>query len=776
MKPRRARGGPAALGALALLAGAIPAGCAPALDPASTLTVAIDSGPASLDPRLGSDEASRRVNDLLFSGLFRVDETARPVPDLALSCTQPDPRTVVVTLRGGVRFHDGASLTARDVLYTYRSILENEVPSFRRADMSPVSEIDAPDERTVVFHLRDPFAPILTNLNVPILKADSGPVAAARPVGTGPYRLVRYRKDEDLTLRRFDDYFGGRSGPETIRLRIIPAETARLLELLKGSVDLVVNDLSPDQIARVHREPGYRVESLPGHNYVYMGFNLLDPVLADRRVREAIARALDREAIVRHLLHGAATLATGLLPPGHWAYEPDVTRYPLDPEGAARLLDAAGHPDPDGPGPGVRLRLTYKTSSSELALQQATIVQQQLARVGIGLDIRAYEWATFYEDLKAGRFQIVVSNWTEIADPDIYRLRFHSRYRPPAGFNRGGYRNPEVDRLIERGAATADEGRRRAIYAGIQRLLARDLPYVSLWHRDVAAIMRTRVRGFRLTSGADFYPLREVTLTRPGAPEGAGDPASAQLASENLLHGGERHRPGADHARRVGGEIDDRGGRAAAGGAAVEYQGHRVAEGLLHLGGGGRGALSGAVGARGHDGASRRPGQGRGDRVRRDAHPDRVPAAQEPGGQIGRSRHHQGQGSRPESGRQAARQLRQLAHAQQQRRLVGGDERQGHAVGAPLGLEHTLHGLGAARVGAEAVEGLGRIGDELAAAQPLGGARDQGGIRTFGVDALHPLHGVPRNGSVGMTIPQTGAARAARADCDAPHLTAGGAA
>jgi peptide/nickel transport system substrate-binding protein len=763
MRSRPAPGGRAAVPILALAALAILAGCAPVADPASTLTVAIDSGPPSLDPRLGSDEAARRLNDLVFSGLFRVDETAHPVPDLARSWEQPDPRTVVVRLRGDVRFHDGSRLTARDVLYTYRSILENEVPSFRREDLGSVSAIEAPDEQTVVFRLRGPFAPILTNLNVPILRAGSGPSAAARPVGTGPYRLVRYRKDEDLTLRRFDGYFAGHRGPENIRLRIIPTETARLLELLKGGVDLIVNDLSPDQIARVRREPGYRVETLPGRNYVYMGFNLLDPILADRRVREAIARALDREAIVRHLLHGAATLATGLLPPGHWAYEPDVPRFGPDPEGAARLLDQAGHPDPDGAGPGARFRLTYKTTSSEVALQQAAIVQQQLARVGIVVDIRAYEWATFYEDLKAGRFQIVVSNWTEIADPDIYRLRFHSRYRPPAGFNRGSYSNPEVDRLIERGAATLDETVRRTIYAGIQRLLARDLPYVSLWHRDVTAIRRERVRGFRLTPGADFYPLREVTLAAPGAPGSTGVPVSGQLAPQDPLHGGDRHRPGADQARRVGREIDDRGGGAAAGRASIEYEGDRVGQRLLHLGRGGWGRLAGAVGAGGHDRTARRPRQGRSDRVRRDAHADRVPATQEPRRQIGGSGQDQGQGSGPEGGGQAAGHVRHLAHAQEHRRLVGGDERQGHPIGAALGLEHPVDGLRAARIGAQAVEGLGRVGDEMAAAQTLSGARDRDGVRMIGVDALHPLHGVPRAGSVRSTIPQSGPARARRA-------------
>ncbi|HKN46346.1 MAG TPA: ABC transporter substrate-binding protein, partial [Candidatus Polarisedimenticolia bacterium] len=515
--PARIRAAPVLI---ALLQAIAVTGCGRRLDPATTLTVAVDSGPVSLDPRLGSDEASRRLFDLLYSGLFRVDDDARPVADLASSYRIEDSRTVVVTLRPDVLFHDGSRCTARDVLYTYDSILADEVPSFRKGDLSMLDSIEAPDDHTVVFRLKQPFAPILTELNVPILKAGAGLGAGTDPVGTGPFRLIRYRKDEDLLLARFDGYFLGPSGVGTIHLKIIPSETARLLELLKGSVDLIVNDLSPDQFARVARTRGFRVQERPGRNTVYMAFNLTDPILSDRRVRQAIALALDRGALVAHLLHGAATLATGLLPPGHWAYTPDVPRYDFDPAAAADLLERAGYRDPDGSGPRPRFSLTCKISTSELAQELAAVIQDQLGRIGIGIAIRAYEWPTFYEDLKAGRFQIAVSNWTEISDPDIYRLRFHSRHVPPRGFNRGRYGNAEVDRLIDAGAATLDEGERSRIYGDLQRILARDLPCVNLWHRAVAAARRDRVRGFRLTSGADFYPLREITLGPTGGERG----------------------------------------------------------------------------------------------------------------------------------------------------------------------------------------------------------------------------------------------------------------
>ncbi|HYV86772.1 MAG TPA: ABC transporter substrate-binding protein, partial [Patescibacteria group bacterium] len=250
------------------------------------LTIAIDSGPASLDPRIGSDEGSRRFNDLVYNALFRTGDDARPVPDLAREASWTDPRTLVVTLRDGVLFHDGSPLQAADVVEAYRSILERRVISFRRADLEVLESVDSPDARTVRFHLARPFAPFVANLTVPIARDRGESNGTLGPLGTGPFELTRYRKDEDLLLRRFERYFEGPSALTSVRLRIIPAETARLLELLTGGVDLVVNDLSPDQLERVRREPGYRVLSRPGRNAVYMAFNLDDPVLRDRRVRQ----------------------------------------------------------------------------------------------------------------------------------------------------------------------------------------------------------------------------------------------------------------------------------------------------------------------------------------------------------------------------------------------------------------------------------------------------------------------------------------------------------
>ena len=482
--------------------------------PPDLLTLAIDVGPSNLDPRLGSDESSRRVHQLLYNGLVRFGPSGELLPDLAESWEQPDPLHYVFHLRPNVRFHDGRPLTSGDVRYTLESILHDEVVSFRKGDLQVLEEVATPDEATVVLRLREPFAPFLSNLGIGILPQGAGDSPATRPVGTGPFSFVASRRDQEIVLQAFDGYFRGKPPCPRLRLKIVPEAVSRQQELMKGSTDLVVNDLTPDQVWALRSSPDLKILSGPSNSTTYLGFNLEDPVLRQVKVRQAIAFALDRRRIVDILLHGLARDAVGLLPPDNWAFEGNVARYDYDPKRAAALLDEAGYRDPDGDGPLPRFRLAYKTTTAELARVQASVFQEQLARVGIELEIRSFEWGTFYDDIKAGRFQVFSLQWTQLLDPDVLRMRFGSAYLPPNGFNRVRYRNGEVDRLLEEGTRASDPEERRKIYGRIQQILAEELPYVNLWHKSNLAVVRNRVVGFELTPAADFHVLEKVSLAR----------------------------------------------------------------------------------------------------------------------------------------------------------------------------------------------------------------------------------------------------------------------
>ena len=713
-----------------LAAGWMVAACARRPADPTGVTVIVDGGPASLDPRLGSDEASRRVYDLIFNALFRLTDDGGATPDLAVSSEAPDDRTLVVHLREGVRFHDGAPLTSEDVVFTYRSILEGEVVSFRRADFEAVESVSAPDAATVVFHLRRPFAPLLSNLTVPILRAGTGAEAARTPVGTGPFRLIRYRKDEDLLLGRYDGYFEGPSPLTSVRIRILPAESARLLEMLRGSGDLVVNDLAPEHFDRLDRTPGFEVAAHDGRNVVYLGFNLAHPPLDDPRVRRAVALAVDREAIVRHLLSGRARLATALLPPGHWAHDDRVPIRPHDPEEAGRLLDASGHPDPDGSGPAVRFRLRYSAPQSEQAAQIASVLQADLAQVGIALDVFTFEWPTFYDDLRSGRFEIVTSNWTDIGDPDIYRLRFHSAFRPPNGLNRGGYVNPEADRLIEEGAARADRPGRIAIYARLQRLLDTDLPCAWLWHRQVRSASGPRLRGFALDAGADFRPLWRARVATGDAAPGS---RSAEPSAQGGLDGESGDRSGTDETRRIDAEVHDGRRRSAVGAAAVQDQIDAVLELIGRFARRTGSGLAALVGAGGDDGAPERARQAAGDEMRREPHADGPSPAEQAIGQP-RGGKEQREGARPEGRDERLRSLRHLRGDPGQVAEVADDDRQRHHARASLRGKHPLHGGRVERVRPEGIEGFRGIGDQSAAPQHGGRRLERVRFGTLRID------------------------------------------
>ncbi|MCZ6669795.1 MAG: ABC transporter substrate-binding protein [Acidobacteria bacterium] len=483
--------------------------CARSSESHTDLRVLIEADPAHFDPRIGGDQASIRLHQLLYNGLVVIDDQGLPAPSLAEHWEQEDDRTYLFKLRPGLRFHDGRPVTAADVAFTIDSVRNGEVVSTFKKDLELIAASEIIGPLTIRFRLKQVFAPFLTRLTLGILPKDSPP-DNRKPVGTGPYMLKEYRWGDRIDLVANPDYFRGPPAISRVQLRIVPDETSRLLEIRKGTADLVYGDISPDHIEQLRTDPRYQVFTGDSWKYDYIGFNLEDPILSDPRVREAIAYAIDREKIISHLLRGRARLATGMLSPGHWAYEGNVRKYRHDPHRAAKILDDAGYPDPDGNGPRPRIVLEYKTSNSELARRKAAVFQEQLRQVGIKIRIRTNEWATFFEDIRKGRFQIYSLTWTGVDDPDLYRFRFHSQSVPPNGANRNRYRNPELDRLLEEGYQETDLDRRKRIYAQVQKILAVDLPEISLWHGEEIAVVKRDLLGFRLSPSGDFRVLGEL--------------------------------------------------------------------------------------------------------------------------------------------------------------------------------------------------------------------------------------------------------------------------
>jgi peptide/nickel transport system substrate-binding protein len=480
--------------------------------PADYLVVGIESNPLDLDPRYATDANASRISGLIYNSLLRADEQMRLQAELAESWTMSDERTYVFELRRDIRFHDGGALTAKDVRDTYVSILDTGSRSPKRGPLKPLEAIEVLGPHRLRFRLSGPHAPFVEQFTLGIVPSGSPPASARPPPGSGPFMLESIDSGEKVTLKANPAYWEGKPSLEGVVFKIVPDALVRVLEFKQGAIGFMQNDIEPDMLPWLEKNTDGRVAAHPGTTFQYIGINLTHPILRQGKVRQALAHAIDRESIIRHLLKNTVTPASGLLAPLNWAFDDTVPQIDFDPERAKRLLDEAGYADPDGDGPRPRFRLSFKTTNTDLRRRIAEAFKEQLARVGVELEIRGYEWGTFYSDVKKGNFHLFSLAWVGVADPDVYYQIFHSASVPPGGDNRGRYKNSEIDRLLEAGRTMVDPAKRKAIYGRVQKLLAEDLPYIPLWWWNNVVVQAPYVRGFVPYPDGDFISLKKVSL------------------------------------------------------------------------------------------------------------------------------------------------------------------------------------------------------------------------------------------------------------------------
>ena len=466
------------------------------------LRVGLPTEPVTLDPRYASDAVSYRLVRLLHRAPVDFDGAARPVADLT-TWERLAPRRYRFSLVAGARFDDGSPVTAADVAATYRSVLDPARASPHRGSLANIARIEVIDTRSLDFVLSaaDPLFPgtlVVGVLAAADLAADDGRDAWRR--GSGAFTRVAWRDDGSVTLRR-------RRDDQRVVFVTVRDPSVRAMKIISGELDIVQGNLSPELFRWLAARPGLVGQQVAGTTFSYLGFNLADPITGRRALRQAIAHALDREAIVRHVFSGTARLAQAVFPPEHWAGAAGLAAPGHDRDAARRLLDAAGF--------GAGVRLTYKTSSDPFRLRLATILQSQLAAVGITLDIQSYDWGTFYGDVTHGRFQLYGLSWVGLRLPDIFRHAFHSASVPPTGANRGRYASARADRLIEQAERTAERAARIAAYHALEEHLLYDLPYVPLWFEDQLVVTRSDIAGYSTDGAGSFDALAETTRKAP---------------------------------------------------------------------------------------------------------------------------------------------------------------------------------------------------------------------------------------------------------------------
>jgi peptide/nickel transport system substrate-binding protein len=490
-------------------------GCQHPAPPGDSIIMLIESSPASLDPRIGTDAQAERIDPLIFDSLVQRNDHFGIDPDLALRWDTPDPRTYIFHLRSGVYFQDGRPLTSRDVKWTLDSLLNGTVVSVKAGAYKTISSIDAPDPATVIIHLTQSDPALLWNLcnaGIGIVPYGSGRDFWRHPIGSGPYRFVSQEIDRNVLLERSQNYWGPKPQIAQIRFAVVPDATTRALELQKGSADVAVNALAPDMVEALESRPNLVVNDGPGSEIVFLFFNLRTPCLKDVRVRRAIALSINRPLIIHSLLRDQARTAESLLPPQHWAWTNDIEQYPYNPAAANALLDAAGYKRGAG---GVRFHMGMKTSTDETSRLLAAVLQEQLAQIGIAIDLRSYEFATFYSDLTRGAYEIAPSRWIGGNEqPDIFRYTYSASSFPPHGGNRGFYSNPAFDALLTDAVDTMDRTKQRADYVQAQQILARDLPTIDLWYLDTVIVHTRRVKNVHSSPSGDFEFLLDATVTQ----------------------------------------------------------------------------------------------------------------------------------------------------------------------------------------------------------------------------------------------------------------------
>lgn len=475
-----------------------------------------------LNPILAQDSASSEINGFVFNGLIKYDRNLQNfVGELAESWkikegTEPE---ITFFLRKGVLWHDGKEFTAEDVKFTYDKIMDEKTNTVRRSDYELVKKAEVLTPYIFKVTYRQPFSPGLRTWDMGIIpkhlleKQDINTTSFNRkPVGTGPFRFVEWVSDEKIVVEANPKYFQGRPHLDRIIYRIIPETSLSEMELLTRGIDYY--GVYPFEFQRTKQVPFLNVYSQPSLGYTYIGYNLKNPLFQDKRVRQALTYAINREEIVQYVLYGLGTVANGPFPPQLWYSNPHVKPLPYDPAKARQLLAEAGWKDMNGDGilekDGKPFSFKLITNSgNDTRRDVGVLAQRAFKELGIDVKFEVYEWSVFLKNfINAKAFDACILGWSLSPDPDDYQIWHSSQIEK--GFNFISYRNPEVDRLWEEGRREYDIEKRKAIYWRINELMAEDQPYTFLYvPLGIAALQKKFVLVEKDSNGKEtFRPIK----------------------------------------------------------------------------------------------------------------------------------------------------------------------------------------------------------------------------------------------------------------------------
>lgn len=471
--------------------------------PADTIVFALSSEPKTLDPRYATDAGGQRIDRLIFSSLVQFDKNLKMQGVLAESWSYKD-LVYEFHLRPGIRFHNGQEATAEDFLFS--------VDEFRkpRSPFSPQFSIikdvkanyDVNSGGTLKLVLKSFAAPFLNDL--PTLKLlpkkivlQKGEEFYASPVGSGPFQFSK--KDvNNVYLSRFDDYFATKAKTEKLQFKVIKDSTTRFQKMYKGKIDIIQSDVPFSKVRFFEKEPNFKVVIASGLSMNYILLNLRHPLLKDPEVRKAISSSINRKDLIKYTLEGFADEATSILTEINPYFASNLKHHPYSKEKVREIFKRFKNE-----------KIILKTSNTQEAVEKGRVITHQLQALGLPVEQQTYEWGTYYEDIRTGKFDMAIMKWVGIYDPDIYRISLHSSMVPP-GRNRGYYHNNKFDQLVTEAFAESDDEKRKQLYLKAQELVFEDLPTIPLWYEKQVAIINKRVKNYSLPINGDFSSLLEV--------------------------------------------------------------------------------------------------------------------------------------------------------------------------------------------------------------------------------------------------------------------------
>lgn len=477
--------------------------------------ILIDSsiGDASiLNPVLLTDGSSGDIVGLVFNGLVKYDKDIKITGDLAEKWeVSKDGLVITFYLRKNVKWHDGVPFTAEDVKFTYDKLVDPLTKTPYSSSYTLIRNAEVLDKYTFRVIYKKPFAPALESWGIGILpkhllfNVDINNTPFNRnPVGTGPYVFKRWKTAEKIVLSSNPDYFEGKPYISKYIYRIIPDQSVQFLELKSGGIDMMglTADLYNNQASTNWFNSKFNKFRYPAFSYTYLGYNLLNPLFKDKKVRIAISHAINKKEIIDGVLQGCGVESTGPFPPASWAYNKDVKGYEYSLAKAKKLLAEAGWKDTNNDGiidkdgkPFEFLLMTNQGNKSrELC---ATIIQEQLKKIGIRVKIRIIAWSSFISEyIDKKKFDAVLLGWGLGRDPDCYDI-WHSSKTSEKQYNFVSYKNPVLDKLLIEGRETFDIEKRKVIYCKIHKILAIDVPYTFLYVPDALVAIHNRIHGIK---------------------------------------------------------------------------------------------------------------------------------------------------------------------------------------------------------------------------------------------------------------------------------------